>query len=81
MKKVLVLNGSFCELPIINKCHELGYYVITTGNMPELMAHKYADEYIKADYSDYEAVLDIVKQKYASVNGRIVSKTLQKYIV
>ena len=62
MKKVLVLNGSFCELPIINKCHELGYYVITTGNMPELMAHKYADEYIKADYSDYEAVLDIVKQ-------------------
>lgn len=63
MKKVLVLNGSFCELPIIEECHNLGYYVITTGNMPELMAHKYADEYIQADYSDYETILNIVKEK------------------
>ena len=30
---------------------------------------------------DMKPILDIVKQKYASVNGRIVSKTLQKYIV
>ena len=30
---------------------------------------------------DMKSILDIVKQKYASVNGRIVSKTLQKYIV
>lgn len=63
MKKVLVLNGSFCELPIIEECHKQGYYVITTGNMPELMAHKYADEYIQADYSDYETILRIVKDK------------------
>ena len=63
MEKVLLLNGSFCELPIIEECHKLGYYVITTGNMPELMAHKYADEYIKADYSDYEAILKIVKEE------------------
>lgn len=62
MKKVLILNGSFCELPIIEECHKQGYYVITSGNMPELMAHKYADEYIKADYSDYEAILRIVKE-------------------
>lgn len=62
MKKVLVLNGSFCELPIIEECHKLGYYVITTGNMPELMAHKYADQYIPADYSDYHAILRIVKE-------------------
>ena len=62
MKKVLVLNGSFCELPIIEECHKLGFYVITTGNMPELMAHKYADEYIQADYSDYNAILNIVKE-------------------
>lgn len=61
MKKVLILNGSFCELPIIEECHRQGYYVITTGNMPELMAHKYADEYIRADYSDYKAILKIVQ--------------------
>lgn len=66
MNKVLVLNGSFCELPIIEECHKLGYYVITTGNMPELMAHKYADEYIQADYSDYETILKIVKDKNIS---------------
>lgn len=62
MKRVLILNGSFCELPLIEVCHQLGYYVITTGNMPELMAHKYADEYIKADYSDFEAIYQIVKE-------------------
>ena len=62
MKRVLILNGSFCELPIIEECHNQGFYVITTGNMPELMAHKYADEYIQADYSDYETILNIVKE-------------------
>ena len=61
-KKVLVLNGSFCELPLINECHKLGFYVITTGNMPNLMAHKYADKYIQADYSNYEEILKIVKE-------------------
>ena len=63
MEKVLVLNGSFCELPIIEECHRQGFYVITTGNMPELMAHQYADEYVCADYSDCRAILQIVKKK------------------
>lgn len=62
MEKVLVLNGSFCEIPIIDVCHKLGYYVVTTGNMPELIGHKYADEYIPADYSNYECILDLVKK-------------------
>lgn len=61
MEKVLVLNGSFCELPLIEECHKMGFYVVTTGNMPNLMAHKYADEYIKADYSQYEDILSLVK--------------------
>lgn len=29
--------------------------------MPELMVHKYAEEYIKADYSNYETILKIVQ--------------------
>ncbi|MGM9831111.1 MAG: acetyl-CoA carboxylase biotin carboxylase subunit family protein [Paludibacteraceae bacterium] len=64
MKRVLVLNGSFCEIPLIEQCHALGYYVITTGNMSDLIGHDYADEYIAADYSDYEAVLSIVKSHH-----------------
>lgn len=46
MKKILVLNGSFCEMPIIEKAKEMGYHVTTTGNAPELMGHKYADAYL-----------------------------------
>ncbi len=62
MEKVLLLNGSFCEIPIIEECHKQGFYVVTTGNMPELVGHEFADEYICADYSDYQKILDIVKK-------------------
>ena len=61
-KRVLVLNGSFCERPIIEKAKSMGFYVITTGNAPELMGHRYADEYIPCDYSDGEAVLKLVRE-------------------
>lgn len=62
-EKVLVLNGSFCEIPLITCAKEMGYHVITTGNMPSLVGHKYSDEYICADYSNYEAVLQLVKEQ------------------
>lgn len=61
MKKILVLNGSFCEKPIIELAKEMGYFVITTGNMPELIGHKSANAYIPCDYSDKQAVLKLVK--------------------
>jgi biotin carboxylase len=61
MKKILILNGSFCEEPIIKKAKKMGYYVVTTGNAPELVGHKSADEYIPCDYSDKERVLELVK--------------------
>lgn len=64
MKKILVLNGSFCEKPIIEKAKEMGYYVVTTGNAPQLIGHKSADEYIYCDYSDKEAVLQLVKENH-----------------
>lgn len=61
-EKILILNGSFCELPIIKKAKEMGFFVYTTGNMPELVGHAFADEYIPADYSDKEHILQIVKK-------------------
>lgn len=61
-KKILILNGSFCEEPIIKKAKEMGYYVVTTGNMPNLVGHQYADEYIPADYSNKEVILELVKE-------------------
>lgn len=63
-RKILILNGSFCELPIIQKAKELGKYVVTTGNAPSLIGHRYADEYIPADYSDKEKILELVREKH-----------------
>ena len=62
-EKVLVLNGSFCEIPLIESLHKLGYYVVTTGNAPHLIGHSYADEYIPADYSNKELILKLVKEE------------------
>lgn len=61
-EKILILNGSFSELTIIQKAKAMGYYVVTTGNMPNLIGHQYANQYIPADYSDKEQILSIVKK-------------------
>jgi biotin carboxylase len=61
-KKLLILNGSHSEIPLIKTAKSLGFYVITTGNNPKLVGHQYADEYWFADYSDKNAVLEIAKK-------------------
>ena len=45
-KRLLILNGSHSEIPLIQEAKKLGYYVITSGNAPELIGHTYADEYV-----------------------------------
>lgn len=62
MKKILVLNGTISEIPIIKKAQDMGFYVITSGNMPELPGHRVADEYICEDYSNGEAILRLVRK-------------------
>ncbi len=61
MKKILILNGTISEIPIIRKAQEMGFYVVTTGNMPDLPGHSVADAYIPEDYSDREAILNLVR--------------------
>lgn len=61
-KKILILNGSLSEMPLIKRAKELGFYVVTCGNAPELIGHQYADEYINADYSDKELILKLCKE-------------------
>lgn len=46
MKKLLILNGSFSEITLIQAAKKLGYYVITSGNNPQLIGHQYADGYL-----------------------------------
>jgi biotin carboxylase len=61
MKKILILGGSHAEIPIIRAAKELGYFVITTGNKETDIGHKFSDKYIKEDYSNKEAMLNLVK--------------------
>lgn len=59
MKRVLVLNIRHNELRMIQGLKELGYYVIGTGGVPGLIGEKYVDEYIQADYSNKELILQM----------------------
>lgn len=63
MKKALILNISHNEFGPIRALHELGYYVIATGNNPSLAARNVVDEYIQADYSDKDLILRIAEEK------------------
>lgn len=62
VKKLLMLNGSHSEIPLINAAKQLGYYVITSGNNPSLIGHSYANQYIYADYSNEKEMLRIAKE-------------------
>ena len=62
MKKLLVLNGSHSDVPLIEAGKKLGFYVVTTGNDSSLIGHTYSDEYHKADFSDKQEVLCLAKR-------------------
>lgn len=62
MKKLLVLNGSSSETMLIQAAKRLGFYVITTGMGESLPGRKYADQYVKADYSSHKEMLQLAKQ-------------------
>lgn len=62
MKKILILNGSHSEIPLICAAKQLGYFVITSGNNPNLIGHAYADLYEYGDYSDENKMLEIAQK-------------------
>lgn len=61
--KVLLLCTSHNDLGLIRALRKLDYYIIATGNISGLPGEKYVDEYIQADYSDMERILEIAKEK------------------
>ena len=56
-KKLLLAGGGHSDIPLIQAAQSLGYYVITTGNRPDDLGHRFSDDYQPADYSDCEAML------------------------
>ena len=61
-KRILVPNGNYTDIPLIKEYKKLGYYVITSGNNPDLLGHQYADEYAPEDYSNKEKMLALAKK-------------------
>ena len=62
-KKVLIPNGNYSEWALVNAAHRLGLYVIVSGLNEDAPANQFADEYVKADYSDKEAMLALAMDK------------------
>lgn len=61
-KRLLIAGGGYADIPLILSTKKLGYYVITSGNRPDELGHRYSDEYQPADFSDPEAILDLAKR-------------------
>ena len=61
-KKLLLLGGLRYLIPVIKSAHELGYYVITCDYLPDNIAHQYSDEYINANITDKESILEIAQE-------------------
>ena len=61
MKKILILGGTWFQLPAIQYAKSQGYYVITCDYLPSNPGHKYADEYHNVSTTDKEAVLFLAK--------------------
>lgn len=61
LKRVLIPNGNYTDIRLIKAFKKMGFYVITSGNAPELEGHKYADQYVAHDYSDHVGMLELAK--------------------
>lgn len=61
MKKILLLGGSYFQIPSIITAKKLGYYTITCDYLPDNPGHKLADEYYNISTTDNDAVLRLAK--------------------
>ena len=61
-KRILLLGGSFHQIPIIKEAKQRGLHVITCDYLPDNPGHKLADEYYNVSTTDYEGVLELAKK-------------------
>ena len=62
-KKILLLGGSYLQLPAIRMAKELGLYTILCDYLPDNPGKEFSDEYINASTTDRERILEIAKEK------------------
>lgn len=58
-EKLLIAGGGYADIPLVLAAKKLGFFVITSGNNPLDMAHKYSDQISLADFSDKEEMLTL----------------------
>ncbi|WP_028585078.1 ATP-grasp domain-containing protein [Desulfogranum mediterraneum] len=61
-KKILLLGGSYFQVPSIKYAKDAGYHVVTCDYLPDNPGHKYADEYYNVSTTDMEAVLELASR-------------------
>lgn len=61
-KRLLIAGGGYADIPLIQGAKRLGFYVITSGNRPLDLGHRYADESCLADFSDETAMLEVARK-------------------
>ena len=61
-KRLLMLGGTYAQIPAIKCAKELGNYVITCDYLPKNPGHEFADEYHNVSTTDMEAVLTLAKE-------------------
>ena len=59
MKKILILGGSFAQLPFIKEAKKRGYYTILVDYLDDNPGQKYVNEYFNLSTTDKEAVLQL----------------------
>jgi len=63
----LVTGGALGDIPIILEAKSQGYRVITSGNRPFDIGHKFADEFVESDYTDERQIELICKNRSVDV--------------
>lgn len=60
-KKILLLGGSFFQIPSIEAVKRMGHYAITCDYRPDNPGHRLADEYHNVRATDREGVLRLTR--------------------
>ena len=63
MKKLLVLGAMQMHIPLLMRAKERGIYTITCDYIPNNIGHQYADEAYYESTTDFNAVLNLAKEK------------------
>lgn len=68
MKKILILGGTYFQIPVIEYAKEKGFFVITCDYLPDNPGHKLSDKYYNISTTDKDAILDIaIKENVVGV--------------